>query len=379
LSAEPGWPQPQARLEHMLTIRWRRGANLPQGFQDSDGGFVGTTLVTTCGFCSGQRADAKPGRYPRGFLKKTWGCDPANAQTGWQRLPDFPGARRQENFAIVVNDVLYCWGGFSYSPPYCYADGYKLFRREGAWQWERLPALPWRVCSSGICAIGTKIYVVGGADYDTERFYTRTDRAGKTERLGARLVVIDTKNTEAGFRRLADLPGTPRWVHGTAAVGGKIYVIGGATGSPYRTVVDNWVYDPAGDRWRRIRDLPISSGNFPSGRIAFKDRYILLVGGYQYPEVANPDGTTRTKYGQGSRFNNEGAYYNDVFVYDTVTDLFGMADKLPINNNLPMTVVRGDEVFLIGGETGSGTVEGEFYGHHPDLFLIGKIAEAKGK
>jgi hypothetical protein len=41
-----------------------------------------------------------------------------------------------------------------------------------------------------------------------------------------------------------------------------------------------------------------------------------------------------------------------------------------------MTVVRGDEIFLLGGETGGGIVEGEYYGHHPDLFLKGFITKA---
>jgi len=250
-----------------------------------------------------------------------------------------------------------------------------------------LPTLPWVICSSGICAIGSKIYVCGGADYDRERFYTETDRAGKNTRLGAHLLVIDTENLKAGWKRLTDCPGTPRWVAGTAAVRGKIYVIGGATGNltrggkkyGYCTVVDNWVYDPGTDTWARTRDLPISSGNFPSGAIGSKDRYILLIGGHQYGHVANPDGTVRVKYGRAGRFEGKGAYHNDVFVYDTQTDLFGRADSLPINNNLPMAVVRGDEVFLIGGETGGGTVEGEPYGHHPDLLLRGKISVLKAR
>ena len=49
------------------------------------------------------------------------------------------------------------------------------------------------------------------------------------------------------------------------------------------------------------------------------------------------------------------------------------ADSLPIDNNLPMTVVRDDSIYLIGGETGGGVVDGQYYGHHPDLLLIGTI------
>jgi N-acetylneuraminic acid mutarotase len=376
---------PQKKLDPMLRIAWSRGPNLPQGFQDSHGGVVDDVLITATGFCSGQQLAAKPGRYPRGFLKRVWGLDLSDSKRGWATLPDFPGDARQGGFAIVVDNTLYYWGGFSYSEPYCYRDGYRLSRRNAKWTWEPLPPLPWPLTCSGICAIGPRIYVTGGADYDAQRFYTDADRTGGTRRLGSRLLTIDTKNLTAGWKTLAECPGTPRWVHATAAVGGKVYVIGGATGerpipggaTTYCTIVDNWKYDPAPDRWTRIRDLPISSGNFPGDNVAFKDRYLILIGGYQYPMVANPDGTLRDKYGAASKFQGKGAYHNDVFVYDTRTNLFGSADKLPLNNNVPMAVVREDEVFLIGGETGGATIDGEAYGHHPDLFLRGRIEEIR--
>jgi hypothetical protein len=48
---------------------------------------------------------------------------------------------------------------------------------------------------------------------------------------------------------------------------------------------------------------------------------------------------------------------------------------LPLNNNGPMTVVAGDRIHLIGGETGGATIDSEPFGHHPDLYLIGIIRE----
>jgi N-acetylneuraminic acid mutarotase len=381
LAEENPAPQAQKAVRPMLKIAWSRGPDLPQGLQDGNVGVIGNTLVMACGFCSGQEHASKPGRYPRGFLNKVWGLELTVQQNNWQRLPDYPGTPRQGLAAIGVGDVLYFWGGFNYSAPFCYKDGYRLTRHGGKWIWEALPDFPWPVCSVGLCTIGSRVYAFGGADYDENRFYTHTDRTGKNERQGARLLVLDTSNAAAGWKRLADCPGTPRWVNATAVVNGKVYVIGGATGDlalngknyGYCTVVDNWVYDPGTDQWDRLRDLPISSGNFPAGKIVFKDRYILLIGGFQYAHVANPDGTVREKYGTAHQFQDKGSYYNDVFVYDTATNLFGTADSLPINNNAPMAVVWNDEVFVLGGETGSGTIDGVFYGHHPDLFLRGGI------
>ncbi|HOZ49589.1 MAG TPA: kelch repeat-containing protein [Candidatus Hydrogenedentes bacterium] len=366
-------PQPEGELPHLLDIAWNRGPDLPQGFQDSNGGIIGGRLISVCGFCSGHDNDKKPGLYPRGFLRKVWVVDLNDETLGWRELPEFPGAARQGLLAACVDDVLYCWGGFSYSEPYCYTDGWALAHGKGSWAWTALPPLPWPISGGGACVIGTKIYVFGGADYDAEAFYTNRDRDGANERRGARLIVFDTRNANSGWQRLADCPGTPRWVAAVTAVGGKVYVIGGATGSPYCTVVDNWRYDPDSGAWSRLRDLPVASGNFPAGSVVFRERYIILGGGYQYDQIAGPDGLMRPPYGTPHRFEDKGDYYNDIFVYDVETGLFGRADSMPLNNNLSMTIVHGDTIYMIGGETGGGIVEGVFYGHHPELFLKGRI------
>jgi hypothetical protein len=102
-----------------------------------------------------------------------------------------------------------------------------------------------------------------------------------------------------------------------------------------------------------------------------------LVGGAQYANVIAPDGSTRPVYGTPGKYDPGNPYNSDVFVYDTSTDLFGMATGLPLNNNLPMTVVEGNRIHLIGGETGGAVLEGEPFGHHPDLYLVGVIREVR--
>lgn len=384
---EPPSLQPQAELKPWIKIDWSLGADLPQGFQDSDGGMVGTQLVTSCGFCSGGLPEdnrRKPGKYPRGFLTKTWALGVANAKSEWQPLPDFPGAARQGLFSAVVGESLYLWGGFSYSAPFSYSDGYRLQRDAGGgWKWQKLPDLPGKITSAALCVLGSKIYLCGGADYDGETgFFTAHDRAKQQPRMGARLLVFDTQQTDRGWQSLPECPGTPRFVHAFQQVGGKLFLIGGATGDVVHdgqrygtcTVVDNWSFDPATERWTRLRDLPVSSGNFPkSSQLVFQDRFIILPGGHQYSHVANPDGSVRAPYGKASQKRPASGLHNDVFVYDTRTNLFGKADPLPIDNNLPMSVIRGDLLYLIGGETGGGEINGKYYGHHPDLLLIGAM------
>lgn len=378
-TAAPGKSQDQR--QKMLNISWTCGPDLPTGFQDSDGGIIDHWLISVCGFCCGHSdVPGKADKFPRKFMKEVYAIDLDDTGSGWQILPEFPGEARQELFAIAVDDRLYCWGGFSYTKPFCYKDGYRLSRKNKQWQWEILPDLPWPVCSSGICALGSKIYIVGGADYDETAFYTQGNREGKIERLGSRLLEYDTTNPQNGWKELTPCPGTPRWVAAAASVNGKIYVIGGASGNdnPSKetcTIVDNWRYDPSIDRWERIPDLPVSSGNFPAGRIVYRDRFIALIGGYQYPHILNPDGSTRAAYGQAYARHKDRPYYSDVFIYDTETDCFGTADPLPLNNNLPMTVITGNHIHLLGGETGGASLEGKHYPKHPDLYLVGKIEE----
>lgn len=382
----PASKLPQIPLKSMIKIVWSLGTDLPQGFQDSDGGVLGSQLITTCGFCSGGLEEdnrRKPGRYPRGFLTKTWALDLEHKSPQWLPLPDFPGAARQGLFSAVVGESLYFSGGFSYTEPFCYSDGYRLRREASGWRWERLPDLPTPTTSAAMCTVGSKIYCCGGADYDgVTGFFTEYDRAKQEPRRGSRLLVLDTERIGDGWQSLPECPGTPRFVHTFQQVGNKLYLIGGATGDVVRgdqrygtcTVVDNWRFDPATETWIRLRDLPVSSGNFPkSSQLVFRDRYIILPGGHQYSHIANPDGSVRDPYGKASQKRPASGLHNDLFVYDTQTDQFGRGDPLPIDNNLPMSVVRGDRLYLIGGETGGGEIDGRYFGHHPDLLLIGTI------
>jgi len=301
-------------------------------------------------------------------------------------LPDFPGsnnpanvdgAGRQELASVVVNNEIYAWGGFNYTSPFAYADGYRLSHDGGVWAWDTLPPLPHSVSSPGITAIGDFVYSVGGADYDSTAFYTETDRNGTTPGPGAKFHRLDTTNLQAGWTALPDLPGTERWVHASATVGDQLYVFGGATGGPpYRSVVDNWRYDTTTDTWHQLADLPVSSGNFSNGQVVLDDRYILLIGGFQYEEVHNLDGTIGPKYGTATKTIPGNVYFSDVWVYDTQTDQFGTATQLPNNNNLPMAVADGSKLYLLGGETGGFTFDGELFGHHPESVFVGDMTVA---
>lgn len=381
-SADDGAPN---SLPPMLSIQWRLGPSMPQGLQDSDGGIVNGTLISVGGFCSGSsQVASKPGKHPRGFLKRTWGIR-LDARQQWESLPDFPGVERQGLDAVVVDESIYMWGGFNYTAPFTYQDGYRLSwsAADQKWTWQQLPDLPWPLTAQGSARIGDKIFVVGGADYDGETgFFTQSDRQGKIDRIGARLLILDAANESKPWSEGPSCPGTPRFVHAVAAVRGKLYVFGGASSGKRPadgtfTVVDNWEFDPATNHWTRLADLPVASGNFSSGPIVFEDRYVLLIGGYQYGQVISATGSLSPVYGKPTRHYGDNPMCSDVFVYDVERGEFGRATPLPLNNNLPMAVLRGQELQLLGGEIGSATIDGEEFGHHPDLYLIGTISRVE--
>ena len=142
----------------------------------------------------------------------------------------------------------------------------------------------------------------GGTDYNSLKFCVFTDCSGGNPGLGRHLLFLnlDEAGLAAGWQRGPDLPGSPRWVFSLTAVRGELYVIGGATTNA--SVVDNWKFSPGAagagaGTWSALPDLPISSGNFQTnGKNAFLDRYILLVGGYQYSHVYHPSNHTCVRF-----------------------------------------------------------------------------------
>ena len=284
-------------LPNLLQIDWRRLPDIPaqgplhQGFQDADGGFLDDDIVLTA---FGYSGGSIPGFLNTAYIYNISSSNlavGAKGGTSWTALPPAPVSGRQEVGASIIDGDAYFVGGFSYSPPYTYTDVLRLHRgaaapaaggtttpatvtatatatataplaqqaSSAAWTWSALPPLPYPLCSMGVASVGSRLYVFGGADYDGKAFYVFADRAGGNVGLGRRLLVLDTKNTTGGWRRLPDLDteGAPRWVHAFSSVGSQLLVIGGAV-SNGSSVVDNWAFDTAMETWERLPDLPIS-------------------------------------------------------------------------------------------------------------------------
>ena len=164
--AVPDSPQPQLQVSvpQMLEFTWSAGPAMPQGMQDNSVQVIDNWLVSVGGFCGGYEDDWKPGIYPRGFLNKVWGLDLTDEAAGWVELPPLPAKSRQAMEGILVNNMFYVWGGFSYTAPFTYKDGYRLSLKNGKWIWETLPPLPWPSAWAGAYTLGSRIYLLGGAE-----------------------------------------------------------------------------------------------------------------------------------------------------------------------------------------------------------------------
>lgn len=376
-------------LKPMLKIQWRLGTDYPMGIQDSALGYLSGQLVSAGGFT--RHPLSIVARYPdafggeaSGFTKLAFAIESGNDARDWQRIADVPGPARQGGAVAVVADTMYVMGGMSYAEPNTYRCTYQMQFRSGAAVWTELKScqLPWPVygAAGGTAVIDSKIYLLGAADFfqapDSAGpdFHSESGRDGSP--VGKALLVLDTKNLDSGWKRLADCPGLPQFDAGVAAAGGKIWRLGGIYApvkkqadlplgqSAYYNAVDCWTYDPATDQWSRLRDMPDGSNR---RALTYQDRFVILVAGYKYPVTWHLDGTRTAAYtAQESTRDWKEFFESTVLVYDTKTGQLGTADPLVERTSFPSSTVVGDTIYCLGGEGGPRL-------WHPATLQIGKI------
>lgn len=371
--------------EPTLRISWSEGPEYPMGIQDSACGIIDGFFISAGGFSRHPKdvLDKYPdafGGQRSGFTRLVFGLDLTRPEKGWTRLPDMPGPARQASAAVVVGGALYGVGGFNYSEPFTYRSTCRLEKVRGKWQWTDIGCdTPWPVCEANAVAIGAKIYLIGAADYfgpgesrGAENFYTDAGRSG--DPVGRALLVLDTNDLRSGWKRLADLPGKSRSFCSAAAAGGRIWVLSGLNspsrkageGAEFFNVVDGWTYDPARDKWEPLPDVP---DNANVRAVTFRDRYLVLLGGYKYAYTLHRDGTrTQAQTGDEMKQKMGALISKKVLVYDTVARTFGEAAPLLDQTSWPLAAVVGNTVCCLGGEGGARL-------WHPATFQIGTIAD----
>jgi hypothetical protein len=160
-------------------------------------------------------------------------------------------------------------------------------------------------------------------------------RAAAAAALGGRVYVVGGTTAEGNttatwaydaseqrWRSRARLP-APRFNHGAVSLGEKLYVLGGfADGREHREV---FVYEPARDRWERVASLPRPNHAF--GVVAYEDE-LWVIGGRRGEEILS-----------------------EVWILDPDTLTWRKGPSLPKPMELLGATVAGDDIHAVWEST----------------------------
>ncbi len=310
---------------------------------------------------------------------------PALAQGRWTKVAPFPDPT-PELIGAEANGKMYVFGGllgrdvkgvvYEYDP--------------AADRWTRKKNMPLPAHHVMAAGYRGKIYLFGGG--------------GRTEPGGGDWVPLNNSweydPVADSWKALAPMP-TPRGAGVAVEVGGKIYVMGGASvhpgakvvslayGSPHRSVDANEAYDPATNTWQTRSPMPTARNHLAGGAVNGK---IFVLGGRVGSVFVNASGTDLVEeydpatdswgfagarmpsprsgvaggtYG-GKVYVAGGEYLNaqvvgafrDFDAYDPAKNGWEILSPLPVPLNAPACVVIGNRLYLVSGQMQSGSIGG---------------------
>ncbi|MEP7218304.1 MAG: kelch repeat-containing protein [Bacteroidota bacterium] len=246
------------------------------------------------------------------------GANTASAQ--WTALPSQTTERNWPQ-TTFLNGKLYVFGGVSST---AYLNSAQSLAT-GATSWSAVANLPGARYGGYAAAIGGKIYIVGGQSGgggNAAITYTPS------------VVVYDPATNTYGTKAMMPIPAS---MFAGAVVNGKIFVMGGFTGTAAggTTSAKVQVYDPATDTWGTAPDAPYAAA-YATATASGSDIY--FIGGSRNPKVATGAYESRASVGS---------------VVGTVIDWKSISD-------LPVTITRAaggaldGKVYVAGGANDAG-------------------------
>ena len=194
----------------------------------------------------------------------------------WKKGAPFPEPD-EELYGVPANGKLYVFGGFGGGK----APGIAYEYNPATDRWTKKASVPWPAHHAALAAANGKIYVMGGFVPPSA---TAIPVGGAWEPIDN---AWEYDPAADSWKPLPPLPGK-RGSAIAAEVGGKIYVIGGATtveGSkdpfftffgPARVLGTNDVYDPATNKWESRAPMSVPRNHAFSGVVNGK---IYVIGG----------------------------------------------------------------------------------------------------
>lgn len=242
----------------------------------------------------------------------------------WTRLPDMPVAVTHAATVVDGNNVILA-GGFVGDDPGPATKDVWMFNVNSK-AWSKLPSLPAARGGGGAGIVGTKLYFFGGGTRNASLQHDAD--YGTTWEL-------DLANPASGWKTKASMP-TPRNHLAFAAVGGKVYAIGGQilnrenTGN--QTVVH--AYNPATNTWTQAASLPLPLGHTHAGTIV-QDGRIVMAGGVT-------SGYTTT---------------NQILSYDPGSNVWTHVRTMPVFRKSVNLMIHAGQLYVVGGGNNTATRE----------------------
>jgi N-acetylneuraminic acid mutarotase len=311
----------------------------------------------------------------------------ARAQQGhWIKLAPFPDPC-PELIGAVAHGKMYLFGGllgtsvkglvYSYDP--------------AANKWTKRKNMPLAAHHVMAVGYGDKIYLFGGG--------------GQLAPGGPNWFPLNNSweydTTNDSWKALAPMP-TSRGAGVAALVGGKVYVIGGASvhpgaelvgltpTGPHRSLDTNEAYDIAKNTWETRSPMPTARNHMAVGVVNGKiyvlggrvgsvfvlasgtdivEEYDPATDGWGYAKARMPtprSGLTFATYA-GKIYVVGGEYLNDEIVgafrdveaYDPVADAWSIFPPLELPRNAPAGAVVGNRLYIVSGQMQSGSIGGE--------------------
>jgi N-acetylneuraminic acid mutarotase len=249
----------------------------------------------------------------------------------WTRLAPIPEPNEERN-GVVSGGKLYLIGGnpvgMTGAPP-----GAVWEYDPAGDKWTKKKNMPLAAHHVAVAENAGKIYVFGGG--------TQKQAGGPSYVPANNAWEYDP--AADSWKPLAAMP-TARLAAVAAAVGGKIYVLGGAgnykprdgqsldPNQPHRVFDVNEVYDPATNSWASKQVLPTPRSAMFAGVVNGK---IYLIGGRV-----------------GAAFATVGSATDIVEEYDPATDKWGfLKDRMPTPRDEGVAVVYNNRIYVAGGES----------------------------
>lgn len=246
-----GVRMPRVPVSSLATDTWRREADVP-AFKDEEVRGIGLNDVVYVG--SALRANGDGTVFSS--LGTFYAYRPGSSSA--RRLPDMPVAADHTALTQWHGDI-YVFGGFTRGRASNRAWRYSPETK----RWYELARMPRARGGLAGDVIGDRFYAVGGAS-------SALQRHPKVYRM----VDVYDFPTDT-WTKAARMP-TARHHLAAAAVGGRLYVVGGRSNrSMALDVLER--FDPATGKWEQLAPLPLGSGGLEA--VGWKGRLLVLGGG----------------------------------------------------------------------------------------------------